>query len=115
MCIRDSSTTPRGASGRPSMQPGPAAVAAPSASALAAAPAQPPASAAAGPASSVVRWEELLSEQRERYYHDRVTGRTQWELPAEGWVQLLADDGSHYYWDAALAAEQCVRGDAGPA
>jgi len=64
------------------------------------------AAAGSGPAKGVVRWEEVLSEQRERYYHELSSGRTQWELPAEGWVQLLADDGAHYYWNASTDATQ---------
>lgn len=47
-----------------------------------------------------LRWEELLSDSKERYYHEIATGRTQWELPVEGWVELVADDGGRYYWNA---------------
>jgi len=57
-------------------------------------------------ASGAVRWEELLTADQTRYYHEMSTGRTQWELPAEGWVQLLADDGSHYYWNCATNVTQ---------
>merc|ERR1712146_340368 len=39
--------------------------------------------------SSAVRWEEVLSDTKERYYHELATGRTQWELPTDGWVELL--------------------------
>eukprot|EP00812_Abedinium_dasypus_P000034 NODE_10048_length_319_cov_316.416667.p4 GENE.NODE_10048_length_319_cov_316.416667~~NODE_10048_length_319_cov_316.416667.p4 ORF type:complete len:56 (+),score=18.05 NODE_10048_length_319_cov_316.416667:3-170(+) len=39
-----------------------------------------------------------LWENNERYYHEPATGKTQWELPTKGWVDLRADDGSRYYW-----------------
>lgn len=55
---------------------------------------------------SKIRWEEVLSGDKERYYHELATGRTQWELPIEGWVQLLDDDGSPYFWDPTTDTTQ---------
>lgn len=57
-------------------------------------------------AANAVRWEELLSDKKERYYHEVATGRTQWELPSEGWVALLDDDGSKYYWNTEMGTTQ---------
>lgn len=56
-----------------------------------------PSSNSAGRGS--VKWEEVLTESKERYYHELATGRTQWELPADGWIELLADDGTPYYFE----------------
>ncbi|CAK9067350.1 Hypothetical protein (Fragment), partial [Durusdinium trenchii] len=64
----------------------------------------PPAKATA--TVSAVRWEELLTEQQERYYHEVATGRSQWDLPSEGWVALLDDDGTKYYWDPVAGTTQ---------
>lgn len=69
------------------------------------APAGAPA-AALPPVPSSVRWEEVLSESKERYYHEVATGRTQWELPSEGWVELVNDDGSRYYWEPSSNTTQ---------
>ncbi|CAK9115393.1 unnamed protein product [Durusdinium trenchii] len=53
------------------------------------------------------RWEELLTEQQERYYHEVATGRSQWDLPSEGWVALLDDDGAKpqgaRHWEGGTA------------
>jgi len=56
-----------------------------------------------------VRWEECLTETKERYYHELSTGRTQWELPYEGWVELIADDGERYFWEPATNTTQWTR------
>lgn len=58
------------------------------------------------PVPSSVRWEEVLTESKERYYHEVATGCTQWELPTEGWVELVNDDGSRYYWEASSNTTQ---------
>merc|ERR1740121_2986554 len=50
-------------------------------------------------APDVIKWEELLNDDKERYYHELATGKTQWELPTVGWVQLIDDDGTPYYWN----------------
>eukprot|EP00931_Biecheleriopsis_adriatica_P078871 TRINITY_DN52289_c0_g1_i1.p1 TRINITY_DN52289_c0_g1~~TRINITY_DN52289_c0_g1_i1.p1 ORF type:complete len:624 (-),score=149.35 TRINITY_DN52289_c0_g1_i1:87-1958(-) len=78
-----------------SAAPSPAAAASPAGSP----PPEQPGSAKLAP---VVRWEEVLSDDKERFYHEVATGRTQWELPSEGWVALLDDDGSIYYWDPVV-------------
>mmetsp|Transcript_73826 Transcript_73826/g.205296 ORF Transcript_73826/g.205296 Transcript_73826/m.205296 type:complete len:879 (+) Transcript_73826:93-2729(+) len=56
--------------------------------------------------AAAVKWEECLSDDKERYYHEVATGRVQWELPLQGWVSLLADDGSRYYWDPVADTTQ---------
>merc|ERR1712060_363575 len=56
-----------------------------------------------------IRWEECLTDNKERYYHELATGRTQWELPTEGWVELIADDGARYYWDPATGTTKWTR------
>ena len=35
-----------------------------------------------------------------------ATGQSQSELPAAGWVALLDDDGSKYYWDPEVGTTQ---------
>lgn len=56
--------------------------------------------------ADLVRWEELLTDDKERYYLEVATGRTTWELPSEGWTALLDDDGSKYYWDPVVGTTQ---------
>mmetsp|Transcript_15577 Transcript_15577/g.24810 ORF Transcript_15577/g.24810 Transcript_15577/m.24810 type:complete len:732 (+) Transcript_15577:48-2243(+) len=53
-----------------------------------------------------VKWEEVLTESKERYYHELATGRTQWELPADGWIELIAEDGAPYYWEPSSNTTQ---------
>jgi len=54
-----------------------------------------------------VRWvEHMAKDTNEHYYHDMVTGKSQWDLPEEGWCQLVADDGAHYYWEPVADATQ---------
>jgi len=45
-----------------------------------------------------VRWMELQTDSKEYYYYEVSSGRTQWDLPSLGWVQLRDADGSPYYW-----------------
>lgn len=56
-----------------------------------------------------VMWEEVLSDKQERYYHELATGRTQWELPTRGWIELIAPDGARYYWNPERNVTQWVR------
>lgn len=51
----------------------------------------------------------MEGKDKEYYYHELATGRVQWDLPEEGWVDLGADDGSRYYWDAVADVTQWVR------
>lgn len=67
-------------------------------------PAAPPKQAARK--ADLVRWEERLTDDKERYYLEVATGRTTWELPSEGWTALLDDDGSKYYWDPVVGTTQ---------
>eukprot|EP00930_Biecheleria_cincta_P032560 TRINITY_DN22592_c0_g2_i1.p1 TRINITY_DN22592_c0_g2~~TRINITY_DN22592_c0_g2_i1.p1 ORF type:complete len:417 (+),score=73.10 TRINITY_DN22592_c0_g2_i1:497-1747(+) len=75
-------------------------------SAASQAPSPPAAPKQAAVKGNLVRWEELLTDEKERYYLEVATGRTTWELPHEGWTALLDDDGSKYYWDPVVGTTQ---------
>lgn len=60
----------------------------------------------ASPGVHAIRWEELLTDKKERYYLEVATGQTQWDLPSEGWVALLDDDGSKYFWNTETGTTQ---------
>lgn len=63
----------------------------------------------------MVQWEEVLDAKKERFYHEIATGKTQWELPDSGWVELLTDDGLAYYWEPESDFTQWYKpGDANP-